>query len=303
MFFSNRSTLLSIDSLQSLLVSFGIYCLFHDLLLRSSEPATYNASCRPWTLALPRRSRTTKGASARCTPRLASNLTTSTTTINKLSIIRSILTITTTTRPVTCRSRPSPLCIPRARGTRWRRLPRRRFDHRPAEAPSLLRRPLLVWLSWRARTFIVSFSPTARSKWWVQQIVLNCLVTVVRILDYECEDGWSCLSASSVTIFNTISFFSGAICFRVPTKACKWWQPSREPTDFGSLFQNNPVPSGGLTLIVWAQKWGFSCKVQRRPPADMFLNESLPSKTPLWTPCSWPWFSPDCRRFSKFEVS
>ncbi len=43
-----------------------------------------------------------------------------------------------------------------------------------------------------------------------------------------------------------------------------------------------------------AQKWGFFCKVQRRPPADIFSNESLPPKTPLRTPCSWPpwpWFS------------
>ncbi len=40
------------------------------------------------------------------------------------------------------------------------------------------------------------------------------------------------------------------------------------------------ISSGGLTLIVWTQKLGFSCKVQRRPPADMFLNESLPPKTP-----------------------
>jgi hypothetical protein len=54
------------------------------------------------------------------------------------------------------------------------------------------------------------------------------------------------------------------------------------------------IPSGGLTLIVGTQKWGVSCKVQRRPPADIFLNESLPKKTPLRTPCSWPpwpWFS------------
>jgi hypothetical protein len=40
------------------------------------------------------------------------------------------------------------------------------------------------------------------------------------------------------------------------------------------------VPSGGLTLIVWTQKWGFSCKVQRRPPADIFLNENVSPKTP-----------------------
>ncbi len=40
------------------------------------------------------------------------------------------------------------------------------------------------------------------------------------------------------------------------------------------------VPSGGLTLILGTQKWGFSCKVERRPPADIFLNESLPPKTP-----------------------
>jgi hypothetical protein len=40
------------------------------------------------------------------------------------------------------------------------------------------------------------------------------------------------------------------------------------------------VPSGGLTLIVGTQKWGVSCKVQRRTPADIILNESLPSKSP-----------------------
>ncbi len=40
------------------------------------------------------------------------------------------------------------------------------------------------------------------------------------------------------------------------------------------------VPSGGLALIVGTQKWGFCCEVQRRPPADIFLNESLPTKTP-----------------------
>ncbi len=40
------------------------------------------------------------------------------------------------------------------------------------------------------------------------------------------------------------------------------------------------IPSGGLTLIVGTQKWGFSCKVQRRSHADIFLNESLPPKTP-----------------------
>ncbi len=40
------------------------------------------------------------------------------------------------------------------------------------------------------------------------------------------------------------------------------------------------VPSVGLTLIVGTQKWGFSCKVQRRPTSDIFLNESLSPKTP-----------------------
>jgi hypothetical protein len=40
------------------------------------------------------------------------------------------------------------------------------------------------------------------------------------------------------------------------------------------------IPSGGLTSIVWTKKWGFSCKVQRWPPVDMFLNESSPPKTP-----------------------
>ncbi len=40
------------------------------------------------------------------------------------------------------------------------------------------------------------------------------------------------------------------------------------------------ILSGGLTLIVGTQKWGFSCKIQRRPPADIFLNGSLPPKTP-----------------------
>jgi hypothetical protein len=40
------------------------------------------------------------------------------------------------------------------------------------------------------------------------------------------------------------------------------------------------VPSGGPTLIEITQKWGFSGKVLRRPPADIFLNESSPPKTP-----------------------
>ncbi len=42
------------------------------------------------------------------------------------------------------------------------------------------------------------------------------------------------------------------------------------------------VPSGGLSLIVGTQKWRFSCKVLRRPPADI-LNESLPPKPPADT--------------------
>jgi hypothetical protein len=39
-------------------------------------------------------------------------------------------------------------------------------------------------------------------------------------------------------------------------------------------------PSGGPTLIVGTQNWGLSCKVKRQPPADIFLNESLPPKLP-----------------------
>jgi hypothetical protein len=65
------------------------------------------------------------------------------------------------------------------------------------------------------------------------------------------------------------------------------------------------IPSGGLTLTLGTQKWGFSCKVQRRPPADICLNKNLPPKTPLRTPCSWPpwpWFS--CEKSLKiFKVS
>ncbi len=44
------------------------------------------------------------------------------------------------------------------------------------------------------------------------------------------------------------------------------------------------VSSGGLTLIVGTKKRRFSCNVQRRHPADMFLNESLPPKTPCGHP-------------------
>jgi hypothetical protein len=40
------------------------------------------------------------------------------------------------------------------------------------------------------------------------------------------------------------------------------------------------ILSGCLTLIGGTQERGFSCKVQRRPPADIFLNESLPRKPP-----------------------
>ncbi len=51
------------------------------------------------------------------------------------------------------------------------------------------------------------------------------------------------------------------------------------------------LPSGVLTLSFKIHKRGFSWKVQRRPrPADIFLNESLPLKIPLRTPCQWlPW--------------
>ncbi len=59
-------------------------------------------------------------------------------------------------------------------------------------------------------------------------------------------------------------------------------------TLFRWVREDDKLPSGGLTLIVATQKWGFSCKVQRRPPANILLNESLPPKTPLRAPCSWP---------------
>jgi hypothetical protein len=39
---------------------------------------------------------------------------------------------------------------------------------------------------------------------------------------------------------------------------------------------------------------GVFLQKQRRPPADIFLHESLLPKTPLKTPCPWqpwPWFS------------
>jgi hypothetical protein len=60
-----------------------------------------------------------------------------------------------------------------------------------------------------------------------------------------------------------------------------------------------------ITLIVWTQKWEFFCKVQRRPPADMFLNGSLPPKTSLRRQCSWPpwpWFSYE-KSLKIFKVS
>jgi hypothetical protein len=47
-----------------------------------------------------------------------------------------------------------------------------------------------------------------------------------------------------------------------------------------SWFHFKCVPSGGLTLVVGTQQWGISCKVQRRPPADIILNESLLPKIP-----------------------
>ncbi len=47
-----------------------------------------------------------------------------------------------------------------------------------------------------------------------------------------------------------------------------------------SRIVNIIVLSVGLTLIAGTQKGGFPCEVQRRPPADIILNESLPPKTP-----------------------
>jgi hypothetical protein len=54
------------------------------------------------------------------------------------------------------------------------------------------------------------------------------------------------------------------------------------------------VPSGGLTLIVWTQKTGVFLQSTEATPCGHVLNETLPPKTPLRTPCSWPpwlWFS------------
>jgi hypothetical protein len=55
-----------------------------------------------------------------------------------------------------------------------------------------------------------------------------------------------------------------------------------------SRLQITRLPSGGLTLILGTQKWGFSCKVQRRPPCGHLLKWKLTPKNPLRTPCSWP---------------
>ncbi len=79
----------------------------------------------------------------------------------------------------------------------------------------------------------------------------------------------------------------------------------KERSKAQSIFNCTNVPSGGLTLIVWTRKRGFYCKVQRRLPADMFLNESLPPKTPLRTPCSWPpwpWFSREKSEFKELTM-
>jgi hypothetical protein len=64
---------------------------------------------------------------------------------------------------------------------------------------------------------------------------------------------------------------------------CTWlqfWCKSRIPKskDYGRLAE---------CTVRWSNfdlrdpKWGFSCKVQRRPPADILLNESLPPNPPL----------------------
>ncbi len=62
--------------------------------------------------------------------------------------------------------------------------------------------------------------------------------------------------------------------------ACKPRDQLYEDTTLRRLSWCAKLPSGGLTLIVWTQKWGFSWKVQRRPAADMLFNESSPPKPP-----------------------
>jgi hypothetical protein len=44
------------------------------------------------------------------------------------------------------------------------------------------------------------------------------------------------------------------------------------------LFEYSTVRLSNFDL--GTHKWGFSCKVQRQPPADIPSNESLPQKTP-----------------------
>jgi hypothetical protein len=66
---------------------------------------------------------------------------------------------------------------------------------------------------------------------------------------------------------------------RCPSSSCRMQRLKRCKVWFllNHALRGN-VPSGDLILMVGTQKWGFSCKVQRRPPADIFLNVSLPPK-------------------------
>jgi hypothetical protein len=63
----------------------------------------------------------------------------------------------------------------------------------------------------------------------------------------------------------------------------QWFHVTILPLKDYSRLTRHDVPAGGLTLIVGTQKWGFSCKVQRRPPADIIWNGSLPPITPCNT--------------------
>ncbi len=72
------------------------------------------------------------------------------------------------------------------------------------------------------------------------------------------------------------------------------------------VYMNLHSPNLGVTIYKnYAHGYCTYCKVQRRPPAHIFLNESSPTKTTLWTPCSWPpwpWFSRE-KSLKIFKVS
>jgi hypothetical protein len=107
----------------------------------------------------------------------------------------------------------------------------------------------------------------------------DCCAEVDRALgtnDYPTETEWKLLARKARAAVHLRQFSVAEECIRCLESFVENFPDNGQL--IASFFH---IPSGGLTLIVGTQKWGFSGEVQRRPPADILLNESHGHGSPV----------------------